>query len=216
MFIYTENDTGSYKFISNNNSYYKTHQQHLNTFPYIHFIFFPNLDYHLNQRFSLICIARFGGLEILVYTYIYIYIYIYVYIYTERVNNNDIYIYSYTYIYVYIYTHIYICSPNRACSMGVWRLFKVGQGHPAARASALAKIMSFEDVVQTSTRLTPLETAAGRLLDHARCSHSNIFEPHVASISWKLAESKPEVNQKLDSRWCPKGNGRHFCKYIKK
>ena len=62
---------------------------------------------------------------------------------------------------------------------------KAAEGRPAARLGGAEK-MILAEVLCTSTLLTPLITAAGRSLDHARCSHSTFFEPDVYTTFAKL------------------------------
>ena len=56
-------------------------------------------------------------------------------------------------------------------------------------ASTPTEIMSFAFVLQTSTKMTPFFTAAGRSVGHARCSHSNIFQPDVYKTDAKFTIS---------------------------
>ena len=89
-----------------------------------------------------------------------------------------------------------VYSLNRACSMGFWRNRGSVSVCQLCLLSTFAKIVSFALVLYTLTLSTPLKTAAGRSLEHARCSHSTFFKPDVYKSSAKFIFRFLENKQK--------------------
>ena len=70
--------------------------------------------------------------------------------------------------------------------MGFWRNKESVSGCQLCLLSTFAKTMSFAQVSHTSKCLRPFFILTGRALDHARCSHGNIFQPDVYKTNAKL------------------------------
>jgi hypothetical protein len=86
--------------------------------------------------------------------------------------------------------------------MGFWRLYRLVNASSGSVVSEAEEILSLAGVLLTSTLLTLLITAARRSPHHARCSHSNIFEPDVYETTAKLIFSFDKMikNQQKSSK----------------
>ena len=85
-----------------------------------------------------------------------------------------------------ICTYLRTLTPQAELALWGVGAFEAGGKCFSLLASVVTNIMSFAQGLYTSMFFNPLWTSAGTSLGHARCSHSNIFQPDVYNTNAKL------------------------------